>query len=59
MDGQQVGPLAPAEVKARVTAGTATNDSLVWRAGMSDWVRLGEVPELEAAPGATPPPMPA
>ena len=59
VDGQQVGPLAPAEVKARVTAGTATNDSLVWRAGMSDWVRLGEVPELEAAPGATPPPMPA
>jgi membrane protease subunit (stomatin/prohibitin family) len=59
VDGQQVGPLAPAEVKARVTAGTATNDSLVWRAGMAGWVRLGEVPELEAAPGETPPPLPA
>ena len=59
VDGQQVGPLAPAEVKARVTAGTATNDTLVWRAGMPGWVRLGEVPELEAAPGATPPPLPA
>ena len=45
--------------QARVTAGTATNDTLVWRAGMPGWVRLGEVPELEAAPGATPPPLPA
>jgi len=59
VDGQRVGPLAPAEVKARVTAGTATNDSLVWRAGMAGWVRLGEVPELETAPGTTPPALPA
>jgi membrane protease subunit (stomatin/prohibitin family) len=59
VDGQQVGPLAPSEIQARVTAGTATPETLVWRAGMGAWVRLGEVPELQAAPGSTPPPLPS
>jgi len=59
VDGKQVGPLAPSEIQARVSAGTATPDTLVWRAGMEAWVRLGDVPELQAAPGTTPPPLPA
>ncbi|GAB3685907.1 SPFH domain-containing protein [Angustibacter aerolatus] len=58
VSGQQVGPLAPAEVAARVAAGTATPETLVWRAGMSDWVPLASVPELAAAPGTVPPPLP-
>ena len=57
VNGQQVGPLAPSEIQARVTAGKVTPESLVWRAGMEAWVRLGEVPELQAAPGSTPPPL--
>jgi membrane protease subunit (stomatin/prohibitin family) len=59
VDGKQVGPLAPSEIQTRVTAGTATPETLVWRAGMQAWVRLGDVPELQAAPGSTPPPLPA
>jgi len=59
VDGKQVGPLAPSEIQARVSAGTATSDTLAWRAGMEAWVRLGDVPELQAAPGTTPPPLPA
>jgi membrane protease subunit (stomatin/prohibitin family) len=58
VDGQQVGPLAPSEIQARVTAGTATPETLVWRAGMGAWVRLEEVPDLQASPGSTPPPLP-
>ncbi len=52
IDGQQVGPLAPAEVATR--AGV-TADTLVWKAGMAAWTRLGDVPELQ---GTTPPPLP-
>jgi len=59
VDGKQVGPLAPTEIQAKVTAGSATPETLVWRAGMAAWVRLGDVPELAAAPGSTPPPLPA
>ena len=59
VDGQQVGPLAPSEIQARVTAGTATPETLVWRAGMGAWVRLADVPDLQPAPDSTPPPLPA
>lgn len=55
VDGQQVGPLNPTEVAGRVAQGTATPDTLVWRAGMAQWTRLGDVPELQSA---TPPPLP-
>jgi membrane protease subunit (stomatin/prohibitin family) len=58
VDGKQVGPLAPSEVQARVSTGTATPDTLVWRPGMEAWVPLGDVPELQANPGSTPPPLP-
>ena len=50
--GQQVGPLSPAEVTGRTGI---TPDTLVWKAGMAAWARLGDVPELQAA---TPPPLP-
>jgi membrane protease subunit (stomatin/prohibitin family) len=59
VDGKQVGPLAPSEIQARVTAGTATPDTLVWRAGMDAWAHLGDVPELQTTTGTTPPPLPA
>ena len=62
VDGAQVGPLAPPEIQARITAGTATPDTLVWRAGMEAWTRLADVPELQPDQtdrGPTPPPLPA
>lgn len=55
IDGQQAGPLSPSEVAGRVASGAATPDTLVWRSGMSEWTRLGDVPELRSA---TPPPLP-
>jgi membrane protease subunit (stomatin/prohibitin family) len=58
VDGSQVGPLAPAEIQAMVTAGTATADTLAWRVGMATWARLADVPELQDL-GSTPPPLPS
>lgn len=52
IDGQQIGPLSPGEVATR--AGV-TADTLVWKAGMAAWTRLGDVPELKST---TPPPLP-
>jgi membrane protease subunit (stomatin/prohibitin family) len=52
IEGRQVGPLSPAEVTGR--AGV-TPDTLVWKAGMAEWTRLGDVAELA---GAAPPPLP-
>lgn len=49
-NNQQVGPLSPAEVQARPGI---TPDTLVWKAGMAEWKRLGDVPELQG-----PPPLP-
>jgi membrane protease subunit (stomatin/prohibitin family) len=51
-NGQQVGPLSPAEVTSRPGI---TPDTLVWKAGMAGWTRLGDVPELSSA---APPPLP-
>jgi membrane protease subunit (stomatin/prohibitin family) len=55
INGAQVGPLAPAEVQAQLLSGNATAETLVWKAGMAEWVALAHVPELQAA---TPPPLP-
>lgn len=55
VNGEQVGPMNPAEVAQRVSEGAATPDTLVWRAGMPNWTPLGQVPELQ---GSTPPPLP-
>jgi membrane protease subunit (stomatin/prohibitin family) len=56
IDGQQVGPLTAAELRARTAAGTVSGETLVWRDGMSAWTSLGQVHELAAA---APPPLPA
>jgi len=58
VEGKQVGPLAPSEIQALVTAGTATADTLAWRVGMATWTRLADVPELQVL-GSTPPPLPS
>lgn len=45
-DGQQVGPVALAELRQSFSSGSVTADTYVWRAGMADWQPLKEVDEL-------------
>src|SRR3954469_12820180 len=52
VDGDQVGPLAEAEVRARLARGEVPAENYVWKEGFSDWWRLVYVPELAGAGAA-------
>ena len=39
-------------------SGALKRDSLVWKAGMAQWVKASEVPELAAMFASVPPPLP-
>ncbi|HWC35376.1 MAG TPA: SPFH domain-containing protein [Mycobacteriales bacterium] len=58
INGQQVGPVAVGDLPARIASGELTRDTLVWREGMAAWTRAGDVPEVNAAFPAAPPPLP-
>jgi len=52
--GQRDGPLSPAVMKRRITAGQLTGETLVWKEGMVNWVPAQTVPELCAPTAAAP-----
>jgi hypothetical protein len=56
--GEQRGPVDDADVRAMLASGRLNADSLVWRDGMAQWSRLGDVPEFAARPPPPPPPPP-
>jgi membrane protease subunit (stomatin/prohibitin family) len=58
INGQQVGPIAVADLPARVASGELTAETLVWQQGMAQWTRAADVPEVNAVLGAAPPPLP-
>jgi membrane protease subunit (stomatin/prohibitin family) len=58
INGQQQGPFAVPALQQMISAGTFTRDTLVWKQGMSGWLKAGDVPELSGLFGAMPPPIP-
>jgi len=52
----QVGPLNLAQLKIALAKKRNLQGILVWRPGLSSWLRAEDVPEL--APNRTPPPLP-
>ncbi len=50
-DGEQVGPFAVAEIRARVLAGDVTPATWVWADGMPEWRQAAKVPALIPPPG--------
>lgn len=58
LGGQQVGPVAVAEMAARIASGELTPTTLVWQQGMAAWTAASQVPEISGLFGATPPPLP-
>jgi hypothetical protein len=55
VQGQQVGPVAPAGLGSLVQQGILTAATMVWRQGMAGWAAAGTVPELASLFG--PPPL--
>jgi predicted Zn finger-like uncharacterized protein len=44
--GEQIGPLTPAEVRAKFAAGEVDGETYGWREGFSDWLRLAAIDEF-------------
>jgi membrane protease subunit (stomatin/prohibitin family) len=56
--GQQAGPFDLAALQRQAASGSLTRSSLVWKAGMAQWAKAGEVPELAPLFAGVPPPVP-
>jgi predicted Zn finger-like uncharacterized protein len=46
VEGEQVGPLAEPDIAARLARAEITSETLVWKEGLADWLKLSAVPEL-------------
>jgi membrane protease subunit (stomatin/prohibitin family) len=55
----QAGPFDIGTMQQQVASGSLTRNSLVWKAGMAQWVKAGDVPELAALFANAPPPIPS
>ena len=58
VNGQQAGPFDMGTLQGQAGSGALKRDSLVWKAGMAQWVKAGDVPELAALFANVPPPVP-
>jgi membrane protease subunit (stomatin/prohibitin family) len=56
--GQQLGPFDDGVLAEQVRNRVIGKDDLVWKAGMAQWTKAGELPELAAHFASVPPPMP-
>lgn len=56
--GQSSGPYTLAQIQTAIQAGQLDRSTLVWCAGMSNWLPAGEVPQTAGLFGAAPPPLP-
>ncbi|MBO7121784.1 MAG: SPFH domain-containing protein [Treponema sp.] len=55
VNGQSAGPYTVAALAQMAASGQFTKDSLVWKAGMSNWVAAGTVQELASVFNSVPP----
>jgi membrane protease subunit (stomatin/prohibitin family) len=58
VNGQQQGPYTLAVLQGMSSQGSFTRESLVWKQGMTSWLKAGEVSELNSLFSSMPPPLP-
>ncbi|MEQ8821663.1 MAG: SPFH domain-containing protein [Sumerlaeia bacterium] len=58
IDGAQAGPFNMEELKAKTQGGAITRETLVWKEGMANWTKAGDVEELKVLFASVPPPLP-
>lgn len=57
-NGKQTGPFTEEELKQLISQGALTRQTLVWKAGMSNWAPANTVAELAQLLQSVPPPLP-
>lgn len=57
VDGKQTGPFTLDQLKGKISK-ELRRETLVWREGMANWEKAGEVETLKRLFGACPPPLP-
>ncbi len=55
---QRLGPFDAAGLATQASSGALTGTTLVWKAGMAQWVAAAQVPELADLLASVPPPLP-
>src|SRR5262245_59587282 len=58
VEGERVGPLSLEDLSGRARSGALTRATLVWKAGMAQWLPAEQVPELAQVLASVPPPLP-
>ena len=58
INGQQSGPFDMIALQSQASSGGLKRDSLVWKAGMAQWAKAGDVPDLASLFANMPPPVP-
>ena len=56
--GQPLGPNSHADLVSLARRGTLTKNSLVWKEGMAQWVKAGDIAEFNSVFSSVPPPLP-
>jgi membrane protease subunit (stomatin/prohibitin family) len=58
IDDKQAGPFDPPQIQQNIASGKFTRDTLVWQAGMQQWVPAASVPAMASLLGNSPPAIP-
>lgn len=58
LDGKQAGPFSETEMARLATEHKITKDTLVWKAGMAEWKKAEDLPEVLRLVALAPPPLP-
>lgn len=58
MGQNQTGPFEMGALQQQVSGGQLGRDTLVWKSGMAQWTKAGDVPELASLFTNSPPPIP-
>lgn len=59
VNGQSTGPFDMNTLAHMMVSGAITKETLVWKAGMTNWEQLGNVSEFQSLIDTTPPPLPS
>jgi len=58
VNGQQQGPFDFESVKSAITSHQINEDTLIWKRGMANWTKIGDVSEFSDIFNNCPPPLP-